>query len=56
MEDYVDDMLVKSVTVDHHIQDLVENFEVLKRYKMRLNPTKCAFEVSSGKFLRFMVS
>ena len=23
---------------------------------MKLNPTKCAFEVSSGKFLEFMVS
>ena len=23
---------------------------------MRLNPSKCAFEVSSGKFLGFMVS
>ncbi|CAL8174754.1 unnamed protein product [Prunus armeniaca] len=56
MEVYVDDMLVKNVTVDHHIQDLVETFEVLTRYEMRLNPAKCAFEVSSGKFLGFMVS
>lgn len=56
MEVYVDDMLVKSVTVDHHIQDLAETFKVLKRYKMRLNPAKCAFGISSGKFLGFMVS
>ncbi|CAL2256615.1 unnamed protein product [Prunus armeniaca] len=43
MEVYVNDMLVKSVTVDHRIQDVAETFEVLKRYKMRLNPAKCAF-------------
>ncbi|CAL2277237.1 unnamed protein product [Prunus armeniaca] len=56
MEVYVDDMLVKNVTVDHHIQDLVETFKVLTRYEMRLNLAKCAFGVSLGKFLGFMVS
>ena len=29
---------------------------MLRRYNMRLNPSKCAFRVSSGKFLGFMVS
>ena len=27
-----------------------------RQYDMKLNPSKCAFGVSSGKFLRFMVS
>lgn len=31
-------------------------FGVLKHYKMPLNPTKCAFDVSLGKFLGFMIS
>lgn len=31
-------------------------FDVLKKYNMRLNPNKCAFGVSSGKFLGFMIS
>ncbi|CAL9025339.1 unnamed protein product [Prunus brigantina] len=31
-------------------------FTILKRYRMRLNPTKCAFGVASGKFLGFMIS
>lgn len=31
-------------------------FEVLSNYKMKLNPYKCAFGVSSGKFLGFMVN
>ena len=29
---------------------------MLKRYNMKLNLSKCAFGVSSGKFLGFMVS
>ncbi|KAL5539172.1 hypothetical protein UlMin_044785 [Ulmus minor] len=54
MEVYVDDMLVKSSKTEEHIQNLKETFEILRRYKMKLNPSKCAFGVSSGKFLEFM--
>jgi hypothetical protein len=56
MEVYVDDMLVKSMESENHAHDLHEAFETLKQYGMRLNPTKCAFGVSSGKFLGYMVS
>ncbi|KAL5578569.1 hypothetical protein UlMin_020268 [Ulmus minor] len=56
MEVYVDDMLVKSLKMEEHIQNLKETFEILRRYKMKLNPSKCAFGVSSGKFLGFMVN
>ncbi|KAM1908622.1 hypothetical protein ACFX14_028108 [Malus domestica] len=56
MEVYVDDMLVKSKHVDKHITNLSETFTILKRYRMRLNPNKCAFGVGSGKFLGFMIS
>ena len=56
VEVYVDDILVKSVDEGSHLDDLQETFETLRRYKMKLNPSKCAFEVSSGKFLGFMVS
>ncbi|KAL5539414.1 hypothetical protein UlMin_045365 [Ulmus minor] len=56
MEVYVDDMLVKSLKTEEHIQNLRETFEILRRYKMKLNPSKCAFGVSSGKFLGFMVN
>ena len=52
----MDDMLVKSLDEGSHLDDLQETFEILRRYKMKLNPSKCAFEVSSGKFLGFMVS
>ncbi|CAL8996497.1 unnamed protein product [Prunus brigantina] len=56
MEVYVDDMLVKSRTTNQHIPNLSAMFTILKQYKMRLNPTKCAFGVASGKFLGFMIS
>ena len=39
-----------------HTRHLQETFELLRRYSMKLNPLKCAFGVSSGKFLGFMVT
>ena len=56
MEVYVDDMLVKSKEELAHLDDLRETFTTLKQYQMKLNPSKCAFRVASGKFLGFMVS
>ncbi|KAI5313084.1 hypothetical protein L3X38_042258 [Prunus dulcis] len=56
MEVYVDDILGKSRTDDQHIPNLSTMFAVLKRYNMRLNPMNCAFDMASGKFLRFMIS
>ena len=56
VEVYVDDMLVKSQDEGEHLNDLHETFDTLRQYSMNLNPSKCAFGVSSGKFLSFMVS
>ena len=53
---YVDDMLVKSILEDYHLNDLQETFDTLQSYNMKLNPSKCAFGVVAGKFFRFMVS
>ena len=53
---YVDDMLVKSLDEERHLDDLQETFNTFRRHQMKLNPKKCAFGVSSGKFLGFMVS
>jgi hypothetical protein len=55
MEVYVDDMLVKSAESIAHINDLHEAFGRLKQYGMKLNPAKCAFGVSSGKCLGYLV-
>ena len=56
MEVYIDDMLVKETTVELHITHLSEAFENLREYNMKLNPAKCAFGVSAGKFLGFIVN
>ena len=52
----MDDMLVKSLNEKKHLDDLQETFNALRCYNMTLNPSKCAFGVSLGKFLGFMVS
>ena len=46
---YVDDMLVKSLREDDHLDDLQETFDTLRSYNMKLNPNKCAFEVTTRK-------
>ena len=56
MEGYIDDMLVKSTTAEIHIAHLDEAFQILKEYNMKLNPAKCAFGVSVGKFLGFILN
>ena len=53
---YVEDMLVKSRREDDHLDDLKETFDTLHSYKMKLNPSKCTFEVTAEKLLGFMVS
>ena len=52
---YVDDMLVKSLCENDHLNDLQETFDTLRSYNMKLNPSKCVFGVTAGKFLGFMV-
>ena len=38
------------------MEDLKETFDTLHSYNMKLNPGKCAFGVTAGKFLGFLVS
>ena len=56
VEVYIDDIVVKSKTRDEHALHLREVFHLLRKYDMKLNPSKCAFGMSAGKFLGFMVS
>ncbi|XP_031124271.1 uncharacterized protein LOC116026985 [Ipomoea triloba] len=55
MEAYIDDMLVKSRSMRDHASDLRRSFEIMRRNRLRLNPTKCTFAVQTGKFLGFMM-
>lgn len=56
MEVYINDMVVKSREREDHVADVKETFEVLRKYKLKLNASKCAFGVSSGKFLGHLVT
>ena len=55
MEDYVDDIVVKSETRAGHFQILKQVFERSRKYKLCMNPMKCAFGVSTRKFLGFLI-
>ncbi|BFG30000.1 hypothetical protein CerSpe_162740 [Prunus speciosa] len=55
VEDYVDDLVVKSKTREGHREVLRKVLERCRLYGLKMNPKKCAFGVSSGKFLGFQV-
>ena len=56
IEVHIDDMVVKSKVVIEHAKDLGNIFEILRKYKLRLNASKCFFGVGLGKFLGYMVT
>ena len=56
VEAYIDDVVVKSKTADSLIVDLEEMFTNLKRYRWKLNPSKCIFAVPSGILLGYIIS
>ena len=53
---YIDDMVVKSKQASKHLEDLKEVFSVLRKYKLRLNASKCSFGVSARKVLGYMIT
>ncbi|XP_075076564.1 uncharacterized protein LOC142163203 [Nicotiana tabacum] len=54
IEVYVDDVFIKSRMQEDHVRDLRKFFERLRKYDLKLNPTKCAFGVPCGKLLGFI--
>jgi hypothetical protein len=55
LEVYIDDIVIKSASLDHHLADLRLALERMCRYGLKMNPHKCAFGVSAGKFLDFII-
>ena len=55
VECYVDDLVVKSKKIIDHLQDLQKVFEWLLQYQFTMNSLKCAFRVTLGKFLEFII-
>ncbi|XP_026442187.1 uncharacterized protein LOC113341579 [Papaver somniferum] len=56
MEVYIDDMVVKSEQKESHFLDFQKTFDILRKYRMKLNPAKCSFGLSSGKFLGYLMT
>ena len=55
LEDYMDDIVVKSKKREVHFYVLKKVFQRCRAFKLRMNPLKCAFRVSFRKFLGFLV-
>ncbi|KAL0352213.1 UNVERIFIED_CONTAM: Retrovirus-related Pol polyprotein from transposon.6 [Sesamum calycinum] len=55
VECYVDDLVVKLKKRENHFHDMRKVFKRLRRYQLKMNPSKCAFGVTSRKFLGFIV-
>jgi hypothetical protein len=51
LEVNIDDAVVKSDSMDGHLADLPLALERMCRYGLKMNPLKCVFGVSTGKFL-----
>jgi hypothetical protein len=49
-------VVVKTREEEGLISDLVETFDNLRKFKMKLNPEKCTFSVPLGKLFKYMVS
>ena len=55
MEDYVDDIIVKSRRRENHVKVLRKVFERCRLFKLRTNPLECTFGASAKIFLGFLV-
>ncbi|XP_030938778.1 uncharacterized protein LOC115963764 [Quercus lobata] len=53
---FIDDMIVKSKDREGHIANLRKFFKRIKEYRLRLNPQKCTFGVTTRILLGFLVS
>jgi hypothetical protein len=56
VEDYVDDVVIKTENSENFIEDLQLVFNSLRRYRWKLNPEKCVFGVPVEQLLGFIVS
>ena len=47
--------MVKSKSAGGHLEDLRQVLERTRRFGLKMNPKKCAFGVTAGQFLGFLV-
>jgi hypothetical protein len=54
-EVYIDDVVVKYKAATSHLVDLRLALERMRKYGLKINPLKCAFVVSTERFMRFII-
>jgi hypothetical protein len=55
VEIYINNIVVQSTSIGGHLGDLHQVFERTRRFGLKMNLKKCAFGLSAGQFLRFLV-
>jgi hypothetical protein len=55
LEVYIDNVIVKSNSMDGHLADLCLTLERIRWYRLKMSLLKCAFSVSTSKFLGFII-
>ncbi|KAA3452374.1 Transposon Ty3-I Gag-Pol polyprotein [Gossypium australe] len=52
---YIDDVVIKSLDHESHLADIRKTLECTRKHGLKMNPNKCAFGVSAGEFLGFLI-
>nr|KYP61955.1 Pro-Pol polyprotein [Cajanus cajan] len=52
---YIDDIIVGSKQKEDHLCHLKSAFERMRKHGLKMNPLKCAFGVTAGEFLGFVI-
>ena len=53
---YIDDIIVVGCSINHHIENLREVFQHLRKYNLKLNPAKCHFSKNEVTYLGHHIS
>lgn len=55
MQVYIDDIVIKSALGNGHLDHLQHSFKMMRKYKLKMNPLKCAFCVQVRYFLGLVI-
>jgi hypothetical protein len=55
VEIYIDDVVIKSLDHESHWDDVKKTLECTRKHVLKMNTNKCAYGVSAGEFLGFLV-
>jgi ribonuclease HI len=55
VEIHIDDVVIKYLDHESHLDDVRKTLKCTRKHGLKMNPNKCAFGVSAGEFLVFLV-